>query len=67
LLELLQAYKMKYNSRNLLHVVKGLNYFEDIKTDDWPEMILEQNLKLNRIKKVISEHIYLFSTQIKDL
>jgi hypothetical protein len=67
LLELLGAYKKKYNSRNLLHVVKSLNYFEDIKTDDWPEMILEKKLKLSKIKKVISEHIHLFSNQIKDL
>ncbi len=67
LFELLEAYKIKYSSRNILHVIKSLNYFEDIKTDDWPQMILEQNLKLNKIKKVISECIYLFSKDIKNI
>ncbi len=59
--EILGFYKAKYKERNLMHVVKSLNYFEDINTQDWPEMILEKNLSLQQIKENIKTHVLLFS------
>ena len=59
--EILSFYKAKYKERNLMHVVKSLNYFEDINIQDWPEMILEKNLSLQQIKENIKTHVLLFS------
>jgi len=58
--ELLNFYKIKYSTRNLLHIVKSLNYFDEISTQDWPEMVIEKNLKLSIIKKEIEKQVKLF-------
>ncbi|HKL09347.1 MAG TPA: nucleotidyl transferase AbiEii/AbiGii toxin family protein [Bacteroidales bacterium] len=50
---ILDFYKAKYTTRNLLHVVKSLVYFDDINIQDWPEMILEKELKLSTVKNEI--------------
>lgn len=55
--DIISFYKTKYNSRNQLHVIKSLNYFDDISMQDWPKMILEKKLTLSTVKKVISAHI----------
>lgn len=57
---ILNFYQTKYKTRNLLHVVKSLVYFDDINTQDWPEMILEKELKLSKVKKEIQEKVNLF-------
>lgn len=62
--DILQAYKNKYKNRNLLHVVKSLNYFEDINVQDWPDMILEKDLTLTQVKRSISKHVMRFSEGI---
>jgi len=54
LIEILNFYSIKYDSRNQLHVLKSLAYFEDISENDWPNMILEKNLTLSQIKKLIT-------------
>jgi len=48
--QLLQFYKSKYQTRNILHVIKSMVYFDDISLQDWPELILEKNLNLQKIK-----------------
>lgn len=62
--EILSFYKAKYKDRNLMHVVKSLNYFEDINIQDWPEMILEQNLSLQKVKENIEKHVSGFSKNL---
>ena len=62
--ELLNFYKIKYKTRNLLHIIKSLNYFEEINIQDWPELILESNLKLSDVKKEIEKEIQIFSENI---
>jgi len=59
--DVLCFYKTKYKERNLLHVVKSLNYFDDINSQDWPEMILEQNLSLQRVKENLEKQVLDFS------
>ena len=59
--EILSFYKAKYKERNIMHVVKSLNYFEDIGIQDWPEMILEQNLSLQKVKTNLEKHVSNFS------
>ncbi len=62
--EILDFYKTKYRTRNLFHVLKSLVYFEDINTQDWPEMILEKGLQLSKIKKEIKKHVNMFSKKL---
>jgi hypothetical protein len=59
--DIIGFYKTKYTGRNQLHVIKSLNYFDDISIQDWPKMILEKKLTLSKVKKVISAHIKNFS------
>jgi predicted nucleotidyltransferase component of viral defense system len=59
--ELLAFYGAKYNKRNLIHIVKSLNYFEDIDTHDWPEMIKEKDLTLSEVKQSIKKQILSYS------
>lgn len=61
---LLDFYKTKYETRNLLHVVKSLNYFDDINTQDWPELIIDKKLKLSQIKNEIEKQIKIFFNNI---
>lgn len=62
--EILNFYNIKYKTRNSLHVIKSLNYFDDISTQDWPDMILEKNLTLTKVKQSIEKNIAIF---FKDL
>ena len=62
--ELLNFYKKKYKARNLFHVLKSLIYFDDISTQDWPEMILEKKLHLSKVKKYITNKVDEFSKKL---
>ena len=62
--EILEFYKSKYSSRNLLHALKSLIYFDEINNKDWPKMILEKNLKLSTVKKEISKKVKLFNNEL---
>jgi len=55
--DILDFYKAKYTTRNVLHVVKSLIYFDDINTQDWPEMLLEKELQLSKVKNDIEEKV----------
>lgn len=59
--DILDFYKIKYSTRNQLHALKSLNYFDDISKSDWPKMILEKNLTLSKVKKTISSKVIGFS------
>jgi len=63
--EILDFYEAKYKTRNLFHVVKSLIYFDDINTQDWPEMILEKELTLSKVKTEIQEKVSRFMEQVK--
>lgn len=51
--EILVFYKTKYKSRNSFHVIKSLNYFDDIDIQDWPKMLLEKQLTIEKVKQTI--------------
>jgi len=63
--EILNFYNIKYKTRNSLHVIKSLNYFDDISTQDWPDMILEKNLTLAELKQSIEKNIAVFLNDLK--
>ncbi|MCF6184118.1 MAG: nucleotidyl transferase AbiEii/AbiGii toxin family protein [Bacteroidales bacterium] len=62
--EILEFYKKKYKLRNSLHVIKSLNYFNDIDTQDWPEMLLEKQISIEQVKQNIEIHIKNFSENL---
>ncbi|MDD3741835.1 MAG: nucleotidyl transferase AbiEii/AbiGii toxin family protein [Bacteroidales bacterium] len=62
--DILKFYELKYSNRNLLHAFKSLVYFDDINNLDWPEMILEKDLKLKTVKKEITKNLKLYNKQI---
>jgi len=47
-----------------LHVVKSLTYFDDISTNDFPEMLPEKELKLSVVKKDIEKKIKKFINEL---
>ena len=51
--EIIEFYKTKYNTRNDLHAIKSLTYFDEIIAEEWPKMILEKELNLNDLKRTI--------------
>ncbi len=55
--EILEFYKTKYKSRNSFHVVKNLNYFDDIDVQDWPEMLLEKQLTIEKVQQTIEMYV----------
>ncbi len=55
--DILDFYSIKYKSRNLLHIVKSLNYFDDIDKSIWPEMLLEKDLTLSKVQQAIKARI----------
>jgi hypothetical protein len=55
--QLLNFYSAKYKTRNTFHVVKSMVYFDDISLQDWPVMVLEKNLNLEKLKKSIEKKV----------
>lgn len=51
--EIIRFYKEKYTTRNDFHAIKSLTYFDDIITEEWPDMLREKDLTLEKLKKFI--------------
>ena len=62
--DILGFYATKYSSRNQLHAIKSLNYFDDISLNDWPYMILEKTLTMSKVQKTISAQVKIFSANM---
>lgn len=54
--DIIEFYSNKYGSRSKFHAVKSLGYFDDIIAEDWPAMILEQDLTVEKVTSTILEH-----------
>lgn len=55
--QLIDFYSQKYKTRNTFHVVKSMVYFDDISLQDWPVMVLEKNLNMDKVKKIIEKKV----------
>ena len=55
-----KSVKTKYNTRNDLHAIKSLTYFDEIIVEEWPKMILEKELNLKDLKRTIIEQRDIF-------
>lgn len=61
--EIINFYNTKYVQRNDYHAVKSLVYFNDIDPASWPNLILEKNLTLAKLKSTIVKHRDRFLTE----
>jgi len=52
--QLLGFYEKKYIQRDEFHVLKSLNYFDEVNLADWPELLLEKETKWSKVQEVIS-------------
>lgn len=58
--DIIDFYKIKYESRNEFHAIKSLTYFDEIVTEPWPKMIKEKNLSFEILTKEIIRNRDLF-------
>ena len=52
---MLRLYQEKYKLRNKFHALKSLNYFTEVNSGDWPELIADRNLTWKEVMKEIDE------------
>ncbi|MBC8486319.1 MAG: hypothetical protein H8D45_09805 [Bacteroidetes bacterium] len=59
--EIINFYSIKYNNRNPFHAIKSLTYFNDIVAENWPNLLMEKELTIEKVKDLIINHrnIYL--------
>ena len=53
--DIIEFYSAKYGARSKYHAIKSLGYFDDIIAEDWPVMIRERELTLDKVTKTILE------------
>lgn len=53
--KLLKNYEAKYTQRNAMHVLKSLNYFDDVDLNDWPDLIKNINIGWNDVMKTLDK------------
>jgi hypothetical protein len=53
-------YRLKYNQPHDSHVLKSLIFFDDVDLADWPELLMDPDLKWEDIKKDIEERVLLY-------
>ena len=63
--EIIDFYRLKYNQSHESHVLKSLIFFDDVDLADWPESLIDSNLKWEDIKKDIEESVLLFFKDFK--
>ncbi len=63
--KILDFYKIKYSKRNLFHVIKSIIYFDDISTQDWPDLLIEKNLTIEQVTGTIEKKVNDFLKQQK--
>jgi hypothetical protein len=51
--ELIGFYSQKYENRNDFHIIKSLTYFNDVITEDWPNMTREKGLTIREVMNFI--------------
>jgi hypothetical protein len=62
--DFLSFYEKKYSQRNSMHVLKSLNYFDDVSLEDWPVLVKDPNLSWKSIKKRINESVLAYTNSI---
>jgi hypothetical protein len=50
---ILDNYKEKYSLRNPMHALKSLGYFDEVDTNEWPELIMDRELTWRKVSRNI--------------
>ncbi|MGF1584832.1 MAG: hypothetical protein ACFCUM_05895 [Bacteroidales bacterium] len=59
-LDIIGFYRLKYNQPHDSHVLKSLVFFDDVDLADWPELLINPDLKWEDIKKDIEESVLVY-------
>lgn len=59
--EIINFYMKKYKTRNLLHVVKSLTYFDEVNANEILQMLKEKDLTFSKIKTFIRKEVVNYS------
>ncbi|HEC44458.1 MAG TPA: hypothetical protein ENI20_16675 [Bacteroides sp.] len=62
--KMLGFYQEKYQLRNRFHALKSLNYFSEVESDDWPELIADKKLTWKVIMRKIDENCKEFTASL---
>jgi hypothetical protein len=62
--DMLNCYESKYDQRNSMHVLKSLNYFDDVSVEDWPIILKDKNLTWNSIKDKINMSVSSYTSSL---
>jgi len=54
--EVLGFFKKKYSQRDEFHVLKSLNYFDEVNLTDWPVLLIEKKTKWEKMKESINKN-----------
>ncbi|MCF8224912.1 MAG: nucleotidyl transferase AbiEii/AbiGii toxin family protein [Bacteroidales bacterium] len=53
--EMLEFYEAKYQLRNSMHVLKSMNYFNEVDLADWPVLIRDKKLTWKDVRSLIDK------------
>jgi hypothetical protein len=52
--QIIDFYSEKYKTRNDFLALKSLTYYSDINENDWPNLVKEKKLTLDKVKQTIN-------------
>ncbi len=62
---MLKLYQQKYKLRNRFHALKSLNYFSEVESGEWPELILDIELTWKEVMNEIDRKCKDFSKSLR--
>lgn len=64
--DLIRAYEQKYSTRSSYHTLKSLNYFDEVRLDDWPDM-MGNKLTWKTVKTKINKEVINYSRSLLNM
>ena len=62
--DMLSCYELKYDQRNSMHVLKSINYFDDVSVEDWPVILKDKELTWDSIKNKINKSVSAYTSTL---
>jgi len=61
---MLRLYQEKYQLRNRFHALKSLNYFSEVESGEWPELIADKKLTWTEVMRKIDTNCIEYSKSL---
>jgi hypothetical protein len=61
--DMIRAYEQKYSTRSSYHALKSLNYFDEVRLEDWPDM-MGNKLTWKTVKTKINKEVVKYSRSL---